>query len=110
MDIREGLHLVSDKAQLLYVMTGAAAALHRGPSSAEHPAAEQRARRPLGPAPDRGAGAGNPSAGVEALPGPAGRRPRSAQQRFGQTSTDGAEVPASRQLAEIHGDQSPAAF
>lgn len=110
MNIRESLHLVSDKAQLCFVLTGAAAVLHRGPSSAEHPAAEQRAGHSLGSAPDRGESAGNPSAGVEALPVPAGRFPRSAQQRFGQTSTDGAEVPSSRQLAERHGDQSPTAF
>lgn len=89
--------------------TGAAAALHRGPSSAQHPAGQSRAGHSLGPASDRRPSAGDSAAGVEAVPGPAGGHPSSAQQCSGQTPADGAEVSAPRQLAKGHGDQSTTA-
>lgn len=92
------------------LIPGTAATLHRRSGSAEHLVAEPGTGRPLGSASDRGPGTGDAPAGVEALSGTAGRHPRSAEQRPGQTSTDGAEVPAPRQLAERHGNQSATAL
>uniref|UniRef100_A0A3Q2XWF0 Uncharacterized protein n=1 Tax=Hippocampus comes TaxID=109280 RepID=A0A3Q2XWF0_HIPCM len=74
--------------------------------SSQHPAGQPRAGHSLGDPADRRASCGDAAAGVEAVPGPAGRRQGSAQQRLGQTSANGPEVPASGQLAEGHGDQS----
>lgn len=77
------------------VTTGTAAELHRGPGFAQLPAGQSRTGHSLGPASVRRPSAGDPAAGVEAVPGPAGRHPGSAQQCSGQTPADGAEVSAS---------------
>lgn len=104
------LLVIMTEVNMKYLIAGTAAALHRRPGFAEHLVAESWTCGPLGSPSDRGSSPWDPPAGVEALSGSAGWHPCSAKQRSGQTSTDGAEVPASWQLAERHGNQSSAAF
>lgn len=92
-----------------YVITGTAASLHRGPGFAEHHTGQSRTCHSLGAASAGRQSSRNTSAGVAALPGPAVWHPSPTQQCSGQTSADGAKVPASWQLAKGHGDQSTAA-
>ena len=90
--------------------TGTAAALHRGPGPAQQPPGVPGTSHSLGAAPDGGASPGDGPAGVEAVPGPAGGHQGPAQQRPGKAAADGAEVPATGQLAEGYGDQRTAAW
>lgn len=89
------IYYLKDRELTVLVTTGTTAVLHRGSGFAQHPAGQSRAGDSLGAAPDRRPRAGDPAAGVEAVPGPIGRHQVAAQQRSGQTPADGAEVPAS---------------
>ena len=98
------------KVDPLLLNTGTAAALHRGPGPAQQPPCVPGAGHPVGAAPDGGASPGDGPAGVAAVPGPTGGHQGPAQQRPSKAAADGAEVPATGQLAEGYGDQRTAAW